>query len=30
MAKPNEPYRYCVVESYYPDNTSGLHGPVHI
>lgn len=30
MAKPNEPFSYCVVESYYPDNTSGLHGPVHI
>lgn len=30
MAKRNEPYRYCVVESFYPDNTSGLHGPIHI
>ncbi|MDD1536131.1 hypothetical protein C7U89_23560 [Bradyrhizobium sp. WBOS4] len=30
MAKPNEPYRYCIVESYYPDSTAGLHGPVHI
>jgi hypothetical protein len=30
MAKRNEPYQYCVVESYYPTDTSGLHGPVHI
>ncbi|MBN8993036.1 MAG: hypothetical protein J0H42_32790 [Rhizobiales bacterium] len=30
MAKRNEPYRNCIVESYYPDDTSGLHGPVHI
>jgi hypothetical protein len=29
MAK-TEPYRWIVVESYYPDNTSGLHGPIHI
>ncbi|MGY4499391.1 hypothetical protein ACVWYH_003322 [Bradyrhizobium sp. GM24.11] len=28
MAKRNEPY--CVVESYYPESTAGLHGPVHI
>lgn len=30
MAKKNEPYRYVIVESYYPHNTSGLHGPIHI
>jgi hypothetical protein len=30
MAKPNEPYRYVIVESYYPASTSGLHGPIHI
>jgi hypothetical protein len=29
MAQDN-PYEWIVVESYYPDNTSGLHGPVHI
>jgi hypothetical protein len=29
MAKDN-PYVYVVVESYIPENTSGLHGPVHI
>lgn len=26
----NQDYEYIVVESYYPRNTSGLHGPVHI
>ena len=30
MAKRNEPYRSCIVESYYPLSTAGLHGPVHI
>jgi hypothetical protein len=30
MAKRNEPYRWCIVESYYPVSTAGLHGPVHI
>ena len=30
MGKRNEPYRYCIVESYYPDGTAGLHGPIHI
>jgi hypothetical protein len=30
MAKRNEPYRYCIVESYYPHSTAGLHGPIHI
>lgn len=30
MGKPDEPYRYVVVESYYPSETSGLHGPIHI
>uniref|UniRef100_E6VIN3 Uncharacterized protein n=1 Tax=Rhodopseudomonas palustris (strain DX-1) TaxID=652103 RepID=E6VIN3_RHOPX len=30
MARKNEPYRYCIVESYCPARTSGLHGPVHI
>lgn len=30
MAKRNEPYRYCIVESYYPVSTAGLHGPIHI
>lgn len=29
MAK-DEPYRWIVVESYYPASTAGLHGPVHI
>ena len=28
MAKRNEPYRYCIVESYYPVSTAGLHGPI--
>ena len=30
MAKPNEPYVYIIVESYRPQSTSGLHGPIHI
>lgn len=30
MAKPDEPYESIVVESYVPDRTSGLHGPIHI
>jgi len=30
MAKPNEPYQMVLVESYFPDSTSGLHGLVHI
>jgi len=30
MAKRDEPYRYCIVESYYPDSAVGLHGPIHI
>ncbi|UFW72875.1 hypothetical protein [Bradyrhizobium sp. WU425] len=30
MAIRNEPYRYCIVESYYPADTSGLHGPMHV
>lgn len=30
MAKRNERYKDCIVESYYPVSTSGLHGPVHI
>jgi hypothetical protein len=30
MAKRNQPYRTIEVESFYPDSTSGLHGPVHI
>jgi hypothetical protein len=29
MAKPNEPYRYVVVETY-RESGSGLHGDVHI
>ena len=29
MAKRNEPYHYCIVESYYPESTAGLHGPIH-
>ena len=28
--KPDEPYRHFVVESYRPQSTAGLHGPVHI
>ncbi|MET3384184.1 hypothetical protein [Variovorax paradoxus] len=30
MAKPDEPYRSVVVESFRPSATSGLHGAVHI
>lgn len=30
MAKSNEPYQMVLVESYRPNNTSGLHGDVHI
>lgn len=30
MAKPDEDYHWIDVESYLPDRTSGLHGPVHI
>jgi hypothetical protein len=30
MAKRNEPYVYVIVESYYPANTAGLHGPIHV
>lgn len=30
VAKPNEPYVSVIVESYLPNNTSGLHGKVHI
>lgn len=30
MSLPFEPYQKILVESYYPDNTSGLHGKVHI
>lgn len=30
MAKPDEPYRSVVVESFRPSATSGLHGDVHI
>ncbi len=30
MAKPDEPYRNIVVESFIPTNTSGLHGKIHI
>jgi hypothetical protein len=26
----NNPYEYVVVETYYPANTSGLHGPIHV
>lgn len=26
----NQDYDFIIVESYYPVNTSGLHGPVHI
>jgi hypothetical protein len=29
MAQDN-PYEYIVVETYYPTNTSGLHGSVHV
>ena len=30
MAKPDEPYRKLIVESYYPASTSGRKGKVHI
>jgi len=30
MGQPFEAYHYIVVESFEPDSTSGLHGPVHI
>lgn len=30
MAKPNEPYRQIIVESYRAADTSGLHGDIHI
>lgn len=30
MSRRDEPYMTIVVESYLPDNTAGLHGPVHI
>lgn len=30
MAKPDEPYRQVIVESYRPTSTSGLHGEIHI
>lgn len=30
MAKPDEPYRFVIVESFTPSTTSGLHGDVHI
>ncbi|TKW60772.1 MAG: hypothetical protein DI628_07725 [Blastochloris viridis] len=30
MAKSNETYSTVIVESYKPQNTSGLHGEVHI
>lgn len=30
MAKHGELYRAVVVESYAPDSTAGLHGPIHI
>ncbi|MEB0060337.1 MULTISPECIES: hypothetical protein [unclassified Variovorax] len=30
MAKPNEPCRFVVVESFKPPAASGLHGDVHI
>ena len=30
MAKPDEPYRYVVVESYRPSSTAGLHGAIHV
>ena len=26
----NNDYEFVIVESYYPRNTSGLNGPVHI
>ena len=30
MAKPNEKYQLVDVESYVADDTSGLHGAIHI
>jgi hypothetical protein len=30
MAKPEEPYFYIEVESFRPEQASGLHGKVHI
>lgn len=30
MALPFEPYQLVLVESYRPQSTAGLHGPVHI
>lgn len=30
MSKPDEPYRIVVVESFMPQDRSGLHGAVHI
>jgi hypothetical protein len=30
MAKPDEPYRFVIVESFKPSAMSGLHGNVHI
>tara|TARA_R100000988_G_scaffold90662_1_gene54312 strand:+ start:329 stop:601 length:273 start_codon:yes stop_codon:yes gene_type:complete len=30
MAKPEEPYFYIEVESFRPEQTSALHGKVHI
>lgn len=30
MAKPEEPYRKLIVESFYPASTSGKKGKVHI
>jgi hypothetical protein len=30
MAKKDEPYFDVIVESYKPENTSGLHGEIHI
>lgn len=29
MAKPGD-YQLIIVETFYPDNTSGLHGPIHV
>lgn len=29
MAQAN-PYKFVIVESYFPASTAGLHGPVHI
>jgi hypothetical protein len=30
MAKPDEPYRQVLVESFRPASTSGLHGKIHV